>query len=135
VKTIRTLAAMAIVGVAAIGSGIGREAGAHHAVQAQFNVDRTDVFDGVLTRVELVNPHPQIYFDVKDKSGAKTSWRIEAPAIAALRRMGLMRILKVGDTYKVEYSPARNGEKNALMRAIVTSDGKRYGGSLQDVTQ
>jgi hypothetical protein len=49
--------------------------------------------------------------------------------------MGLLRILKVGTPYKVEYSPARNGQPNALLRAIMTADGKRYGGSLQDVTQ
>jgi hypothetical protein len=126
---------IAALAAAAGGLALGWPAAAHHAVQAQFNVDKTDAFDGVLTRVELVNPHPQIYFDVKGDKGAVTAWRIEAPAIAALRRMGLMRILKVGTTYKVEYSPARNGEKNALLRAIITSDGKRYGGSLQDVTQ
>ena len=108
---------------------------AHHAVQGQFDVEKTVTSDAVLTRIELVNPHPQVYFDVKDAKGAVTSWRIEAPAIAALRRMGLLRILKVGTAYKVEYSPARNGQPNALMRAIITADGKRYGGSLQDVTQ
>ena len=108
---------------------------AHHAVQGQFDVDKTVTVDAVLTRIELVNPHPQVYFDVKDGKGVVTNWRIEAPAIAALRRMGLLRILKVGTSYKVEYSPARNGQPNALMRAIITADGKRYGGSLQDVTQ
>jgi hypothetical protein len=108
---------------------------AHHAVQGQFDVEKTVTSDAVLTRIELVNPHPQVYFDVKDAKGAVVSWRIEAPAIAALRRMGLLRILKVGTSYKVEYSPARNGQPIALMRAIITADGKRYGGSLQDVTQ
>ncbi len=108
---------------------------AHHAVQGQFDVEKTVTVDAVLTRIELVNPHPQVYFDVKDPKGAVRNWRVEAPAIAALRRMGLLRILKVGTSYKVEYSPARNGEPIALMRAIVTADGKRYGGSLQDVTQ
>ena len=114
--------------------GLGWPAVAHHAVQGQYDVEQTLSFDGKLTRIELINPHPQIYFDVSSK-GAVTNWRIEAPAIAALRRMGLMRILKVGDSYKVEYSPARNGQPIALMRAVVTSDGMRYGGSLQDVTQ
>jgi Family of unknown function (DUF6152) len=108
---------------------------AHHAVQGQFDVEKTVTVDAVLTRIELVNPHPQVYFDVKGEKGATVNWRIEAPAIAALRRMGLLRILKVGTSYKVEYSPARNGQPIALMRAIVAPDGKRYGGSLQDVTQ
>ena len=110
-------------------------AAAHHAVQGQFDVEKTVTVDATLTRIELVNPHPQVYFDVKDAKGAVKNWRVEAPAIAALRRMGLLRILKVGTLYKVEYSPARNGEPIALMRAIITADGKRYGGSLQDVTQ
>ena len=120
---------------ASAAAALNAPAQAHHAVQGQFDVAKTESFDGVLTRIELVNPHPQVYFDVKSGKDAVVSWRIEAPAIAALRRMGLLRILKVGTTYKVEYSPARNGQPIALMRAIVTPDGKRYGGSLQDVTQ
>ena len=130
----KAAAASALVFGAAILAGQG-PALAHHAVQGQFDVEKTVTVDAVLTRIELVNPHPQVYFDVKGDKGAVTNWRIEAPAIAALRRMGLLRILKVGTSYKVEYSPARNGEPIALMRAIVTADGKRYGGSLQDVTQ
>lgn len=127
-----TAAAFAVVLGGAI---LSTPALAHHAVQGQFDVEKTVTVDAVLTRIELVNPHPQVYFDVKDPKGAVKNWRVEAPAIAALRRMGLLRILKVGAAYKVEYSPARNGEPIALMRAIITTDGKRYGGSLQDVTQ
>ena len=117
---IRTVAAaFALVFGAAI---LSSPALAHHAVQGQFDVEKTVTVDATLTRIELVNPHPQVYFDVKDTKGAVKNWRIEAPAIAALRRMGLLRILKVGTSYKVEYSPARNGEPIALMRAIITAD-------------
>jgi hypothetical protein len=46
--------------------------------------------------------------------------------------MGLLRLLKVGETYTVEYSAARNGQPNALLRALVTADGRRFGGLLTD---
>jgi hypothetical protein len=108
-------------------------ADAHHAVQSQFDVDTTKTIKAKLTKIEMVNPHPQLYFDFPQAGGkAAINWRIEAPAIAALRRMGLLRILKVGETYTVDYAPARNGQPNALLRAIVTADGKRFGGLLTD---
>jgi hypothetical protein len=105
---------------------------AHHAVQAQFDVNKTQTIKAKLTRIEMVNPHPQLYFDFPQGKGAAVSWRIESPSIAALRRMGLLRLLKVGETYTVEYSAARNGQHNALLRALVTADGRRFGGLLTD---
>ena len=105
---------------------------AHHAVQSQFDVEKTLSIKAKLTKIEMVNPHPQLYFDFADAKGKAVNWRIEAPAVAALRRMGLLRILKVGETYTVDYAPARNGQPNALLRALVTADGKRFGGLLTD---
>jgi hypothetical protein len=107
-------------------------ASAHHAVQSQFDVEKTLSIKAKLTKIEMVNPHPQLYFDFPDAKGKVLNWRIEAPAVAALRRMGLLRILKVGETYTVDYAPARNGQPNALLRALVTQDGKRFGGLLTD---
>lgn len=123
--------AAAALGIAALVAAT-TPADAHHAVQGQFEVVKTLTTQGKLTRIDMVNPHPQLYFDFPGASGKSVNWRIEAPAIAALRRMGVLRILKVGESYKVEYSSARNGEPIALLRAIETKDGKRFGSLLAD---
>lgn len=97
---------------------------AHHAVQAQFDVGKVSTFTGTLTKTELINPHPYLHFDVKAASKT-TNWEIEAPALVALRRLGLIKRLKVGDTYKVEYAPARNGTPLGLIRSITLPTGEK----------
>lgn len=112
-----TLAALLTIGAAL-------PALAHHAVQAQFDVAKIDTFTGTLQKMELINPHPYLYFDVAN--GKKTAnWEIEAPALVALRRLGLIKRLKVGDTYTVQYAPARNGTQLGLIRSITMPDGEK----------
>ena len=38
---------------------------AHHAAAAQYDVEKVVQFKGVLTKVEWVNPHTHMSFDVK----------------------------------------------------------------------
>ena len=96
---------------------------AHHAVQAQFDVGKMSTFTGTLTKTELINPHPYLHFDVK--AGTKvTQWEIEAPALVALRRLGLIKRLKVGETYTVQFAPARNGSALGLIRSITLPGGE-----------
>jgi len=101
---------------------------AHHAAQAQFDVGTAKVLRGELTKIEMINPHPQLYFSVAGEEGEAVAWRVEAPAIAALRRMGILRSLRIGQTYEVDYFPSRDGSPVALMGAITDSEGRRFGG-------
>ena len=103
----------------------GMPAFAHHAVQAQFDVNNIDTFTGVMTKVEFINPHLYFYLDVEGDDGQITNWEIESVALNALRRMGLVKELRVGLEYTVEYHPARNGESQGLMMAITLPGGNR----------
>ena len=98
---------------------------AHHAVQAQFDVNQVMTFSGVMTDVELINPHPYFHIDVESDDGQTENWAIESVALNALRRAGLLKELAVGREYTVEVHPARNGENVALMVAITLPDGRR----------
>ena len=109
--------------LAAILSASAATASAHHAVQAQFDVRDVRTFTGVMTDVELINPHPYFHLDVDVGGGSVENWAFEAPALNVLRRAGLVRQLRVGETYTVEYNPARNGEPLGLMLAITWPDG------------
>ncbi len=100
-------------------------ASAHHAVQAQFDVQQVKTFTGVMTDVELINPHPYFHVDVDMGNGQTENWAIESVALNALRRAGLLKELAVGREYTMEVHPARNGENVALMVAITLPNGNR----------
>ena len=100
-------------------------ASAHHAVQAQFDVQQVVTFSGVMTQVELINPHPYFHIDVETDDGQTENWAIESVALNALRRAGLLKELAVGREFTVEVHPARNGENVALMVAITLPNGNR----------
>ena len=98
---------------------------AHHAVQAQFDVNQVDSFTGTMTKVELINPHPYFHLDVESEGGETVNWSIESVALNALRQVGLVKELRVGLEYTVEYHPARNGDTVGLMTAITLPNGNR----------
>lgn len=100
-------------------------ASAHHAVQSQFDVANVRTLTGVMTKVELINPHPYFHMDVQAQDGDVVSWAIESVALNALRQAGLLKELQVGREYTVEAHPARSGEAIALMVAITLPDGTR----------
>jgi len=100
-------------------------ASAHHAVQAQFDVGQVQTFTGVMTDVELINPHPYFHLDVDKGNGEIENWSVESVALQALRRAGLLKQLKVGDTYTLDVHPSRNGEPVFLMIAITLPDGNK----------
>lgn len=111
---------------------------AHHAAQAQFDVEKTASFEGKLTKVEMINPHPQLYFDVVGPDGpdgkeGAVAWRVEAPSVAMLRRIGILRSLRVGEAYSIEFVPSRDGSHVALMIALTNPQGQRFGVNLGGV--
>lgn len=117
--TFRKLSVLAAI----IGACVAAPALAHHAVQAMFNIAKIDTFTGTLSKMELINPHPYLYFDVPNGKRV-VNWEIEAPALVALRRSGLIKRLKVGESYTIQYAPARNGTAVGLIRSITFADGQ-----------
>lgn len=123
-----SLAAITLITAAAL------PVAAHHAVNAQFDVTKNVALTGVLTKVELINPHSYIHFDVKGTNGKVVNWSIETGAPGALKRAGLSvrDALKAGQTYKIVVSPARNGTATGLMSAITLPDGKSFSFGAQN---
>jgi len=81
---------------------------------------------GVLERIELINPHTYMYFTVTEPNGAARKFSMETGAPIALKRAGLSirDNMKVGETYKLVYSPSRNGSATGLLTAITLPDGR-----------
>ncbi len=74
---------------------------AHHAFAAEFDVKKPIHFTGVVTKLELVNPHAWIHIDVKGPDGQVASWMIEAGTPNVLLRRGFGRDLTLPDGRKL----------------------------------
>jgi hypothetical protein len=99
---------------------------AHHAVQAQFDVNKQESFTGVLTKIDWINPHAWFHFDVKKEDGTVEQWATETIGPNGLRRLGLSdrRLFVIGETYKVDYNPDRSGAHYGFTNAFTFPDGK-----------
>jgi len=64
---------------------------AHHAFAAEFDAKRPVHLLGVVTKVELINPHAWIHVDVTGEDGKVISWMVEAGSPNTLLRRGFTK--------------------------------------------
>ena len=104
---------------------VGQTAAAHHSLASQFDESKPLTLQGVITKVEWVNPHVYLHLDVKDKTGASAAWALETLPPATLRRGGLRSdMLGKGELVTVLAYHARNGSNLAFLRKITFVDGR-----------
>src|SRR5215510_15598296 len=89
---------------------------AHHAVQAQFDVNQTVEKKGILVKIDWINPHTYMHFDVTEE-GSVTRYAIESLGVAGLRRVGIdsKSSFQVGSTFTFAINPSRNGSATGLL--------------------
>ncbi len=99
---------------------------AHHAFAAEFDAHKPVHLEGVLTRVELINPHAWIHVDVKDANGKVTSWMVEAGSPNVLLRRGFTKTtIAPGTTVVVEGYQSKDGSNRANGRDFSLPDGRK----------
>lgn len=101
---------------------------AHHALQAQFDVDKPLTLTGTLTKIDWVNPHAYFWLDVKDEKGEVKNWGFETIGPQALRRAGLSRgpaSFTLGETYTFVGFAAKDGGERAFTTAVQFPDGRK----------
>src|SRR5262249_26863071 len=100
---------------------------AHHSFGAEYDVKKPITLTGVITKVELTNPHSHFYLDVKDDKGQLINWKFEGYNPAVLYRVGWTKasMLKAGDKITVFGWQARDGGNWAHSREITLPDGKK----------
>src|SRR5262245_5382438 len=106
--------------------------GAHHAFSAAFDENKPINLRGVVTKVELVNPHSWIWLDVKGNDGKVVNWGIEGGPPSNLFRNGITKTsLAVGTEIKVFAYQAKSGESKCVGVFVEYLDGRKVfmGGS------
>ena len=105
---------------------------AHHSFVAAFDESKPINLQGVVTLVELVNPHSWIWMDVKNADGTTTNWGFEGGPPINLFRNGLTKdSLPVGSEIKVFGYQAKSGESKGVGVSFEYLDGRKVfmGGS------
>jgi hypothetical protein len=104
-------------------------AAAHHGTLISYDRDQQWTRDAVVTEFHYANPHPQLFFDVKDEQGNVVHWSAEMlPNPAGLLRVGWTKVRSVaalapGNTVKVTIAPARAGGTVGLLLKVVNPEG------------
>lgn len=97
---------------------------AHHAIQAEYDMDKTASFTGTLTRFAMINPHVRFFFDETKPDGTTVKWEMSGAGPGALRSAGLVRIFEVGTTYEVTFAPTKKGGNIGRVRTMKFPDGR-----------
>jgi hypothetical protein len=103
-------------------------AGAHHGSNVSYQLDKTITLTGVATEWEFANPHPQIYFDVKDEKGEVAHWAAEllpTPSMMKNMKVGWSRTtIKPGDQIVLTCNPSRTAGAKACLAKELQVNGK-----------
>ena len=105
---------------------------AHHSFAAAYDENRPINMEGVVTRVELTNPHSWLWVDVTGEDGTVTNWGFEGGPPVNLFRNGVSKdTLPVGSEIKVFAYQAKSGESKGVPVFFQYLDGRKIfmGGS------
>jgi hypothetical protein len=108
---------------------------AHHSFSAEFDASKPISLRGVVTKVELINPHSWITIDVKDAGGQTTSWMVEGGSPNVLLKSGVNKTtIPLGSELVIDGYQARDGSNRAVGRNIAFADGRPlfFAGSKPD---
>ncbi len=104
---------------------------AHHAISAEFDLNKPVTFTGTIKRVEWMNPHIYTQVEVKEPDGKTLVYRVEGGPPNALFRQGWRKEdLKIGEVVSVTGLRAKSeASMNIGQATITTSDGRKIYGT------
>jgi hypothetical protein len=101
---------------------------AHHAVAAQYDMNKPIEITGNLIKMEFINPHSMLHLEVTNPDGTKVDWVFQTTNAGTLRSRGLARSgpgsLETGAKYTVKGYAARNGNPMGFLRTLIFPDGR-----------
>jgi Family of unknown function (DUF6152) len=101
---------------------------AHHG-EANYDTDKVVSVKGTVTDFQFINPHVQIFMNVKNENGEMEKWACEARSPSMLVRIGGWdkNTLKPGDVITASGFRAKNGSNVLRLSKIVLADGREMG--------
>lgn len=124
-----TLACLVLAGTSLLTT---KPALTHHSFAAAFDETKPVNLHGVVTKVELVNPHSWVWMDVTNEDGTVTNWGFEGGPPINLFRNGVTKdTLPVGSEIMVFGYQAKTGESKGVGVFFEYLDGRKVfmGGS------
>jgi hypothetical protein len=103
---------------------------AHHGF-GTFELSKSVTYTGKLTKLEFINPHSWLYFEVTDANGKVVKHRCEMRSAHTLRRSGWTAALfPIGEQVTIEAAPDRADPQSCYLNTIRFANGNhmdRYG--------
>jgi hypothetical protein len=97
----------------------------HHGAANLYDMSKTVMLKGTITKFDWTNPHNQIFFDVTDEKGSVVHWvTATEPPQVMLERGWTRRSLKAGDQVTLYVYAATNGAPVGNLQRVVFADGK-----------
>ena len=109
---------------------VGAVASAHHGTGVSYDASKPISMTAVVTEFRYANPHPQLYFDVKDPKGEVVHWSGEFyPNTAQLQQFGWGKrrseaVLPVGTEIKITLAPSRAGTPVGAVLKLTDAKGE-----------
>jgi hypothetical protein len=109
---------------------------AHHSFAAEYDSKKPVKLQGIVTKIDWMNPHVYFYIDVKDESGNIVNWGLEMGPPNGLQRSGWTRnTMHIGDEVIVEGTLAKDGSNQANARSVtMASTGQKLGAASSEKT-
>lgn len=81
----------------------------HHSLSGQFDTTKSFQITGVVSRVDWINPHTQVFVNVKQSNGSMITYKLESLPVAMMRKAGLSKSELLGDgrSVVIDAYPAR----------------------------
>jgi hypothetical protein len=99
------------------------QAAAHHSAAMLYDLSKQVTMQGVVTELQLGNPHLRIYFDV-DNQGKTEKWMAEGGSRTVLLRKGWTGMeVKPGDKVGFRGNPSRDGSNVMHLEYLILPDG------------
>jgi hypothetical protein len=109
---------------AAICLALANAAVAHHGT-ANYDMTKVVTVKGIVSDFQFINPHVEIFIDVKDDKGNVQKWQAETNSPNLLHRAGWTKdSIKRGDVITVSGNRAKDGSNVMRLDKVVLSDGK-----------
>jgi hypothetical protein len=99
---------------------------AHHGASA-YDTKKVTTLKGTVTEFQFMNPHSELFLEVKNSDGKVEKWTAEAASMVTMSRLGWTKtIFKPGDQITVMGNRAKNGSPTMRLSKVVLASGKEF---------